>query len=50
MNTVKVEGPVPIIDYEFGAYLTIFPLFFIYLALRFIKKDEALVRAADRIR
>lgn len=50
MDVVKVEGPAPVLDYSLGAYVTVFPLFFIYLAIRFIKKDEALVRAADRIR
>lgn len=37
-------------DYGLSTYLVIFPLLFIYLAIRGIKKDEALVRAADRIR
>lgn len=36
--------------YEAGSFLAIPPLMFIYLALRSIKKDEALVRSADRIR
>lgn len=40
------------IDVEYGAgiILAILPLVFIYLAIRAIKKDEALIRAADRIR
>lgn len=36
--------------YEAGAFMTIPPILFIYLAIRAIKKDEALVRSADRIR
>lgn len=38
------------IDYNVGAYMALIPLIFIFLAIRGIKKDEALVRAADRIR
>ena len=39
-----------IIVYSAGTYLALLPLVFIYMAIRSIKKDEALVRAADRIR
>ena len=39
-----------IIEYGIGTYLSLIPMIFIYLAIRGIKKDEALVRAADRIR
>lgn len=35
---------------EIGIYLSIIPLIFLVLALRFIRKDEKLVRAADRLR
>ncbi len=38
------------IEYGIGTYLGLIPMIFIYLAIRSIKKDEALVRAADRIR
>ena len=38
------------LDYGVSSYLVTLPLLFIYLAIRGIKKDEALVRAADRIR
>jgi hypothetical protein len=38
------------VQYGLGTYLSLAPLLFIYLAIRAIKKDEALVRAADRIR
>lgn len=37
-------------DYQLGAYFSLLPLIFIFLAIRFIKKDDAMVRAADRIR
>lgn len=35
---------------NFGAFIPLIQLILTYLAIRFIKKDEALVRAADRIR
>lgn len=38
------------IEYDMGSFLSIVPMIFIYLAIRSIKKDDALVRAADRIR
>lgn len=50
MEAVQIEGLELTINYELGTYLTVLPLLFIFLAIRFIKKDEALVRAADRIR
>ena len=36
--------------YTFGSFLPIGSVIFSYLAARFIKKDEELVRSADRIR
>jgi hypothetical protein len=36
--------------YQAGAYIVIVSLLFIYLALNGIKKDEELVRSADRLR
>ncbi len=39
-----------VVDYQIGAYMAVIPLIFIFLAIKGIKKDEALVRAADRIR
>lgn len=38
------------VDYGIGTIISLLPLLFIYLAIRGIKKDEALIRAADRIR
>jgi hypothetical protein len=35
---------------EAGIYLSIVPLIFLLLALRFIRRDEKLIRAADRLR
>lgn len=43
-------GKVIIIDYKAGAYLPAISLFLLFLALRGVKKDEALVRSADRLR
>ena len=40
----------PLVDYSVGAYVALIPSVFIFFALKAIKKDEALVRAADRIR
>ena len=39
-----------LVVYSVGTYISILPMLFIYLAIKRIKKDEALVRAADRIR
>tara|TARA_B110000503_G_C7119283_1_gene401729 strand:+ start:1302 stop:1766 length:465 start_codon:yes stop_codon:yes gene_type:complete len=47
-SLIQLESPL--VDYSVGAYLALIPSVFIFLALRAIKKDEALVRAADRIR
>lgn len=38
------------LEYGPGTFIVIVPLIFIYLAIRAVKKDEALVRSADRIR
>ncbi len=39
-----------LVDYGMGILVLALPIACIYLALKAIKKDEALVRAADRIR
>lgn len=36
--------------YETGSWLALFPFIFLFLAIKAIKKDEKLIRAADRIR
>ncbi len=38
------------IEYQYGSYLPLFELIFLFLASRFVKKDEELVRSADRLR
>ncbi len=43
-------GQEAVVSYGIGALLSILPTVLIYLAIRAVKKDEALVRAADRIR
>jgi glucan phosphoethanolaminetransferase (alkaline phosphatase superfamily) len=44
------DGQMEAISYQFGAFLPIISAIFSYLAAHFIKKDEQLVRSADRIR
>lgn len=44
------EGVIGTISYSFGAFLPIIGAIFAFLAAHFIKKDEQLVRSADRIR
>ena len=38
------------ISYEVGSFLPVISIVFAYMASHFIKKDEQLVRSADRIR
>ncbi len=44
------EGQTGTVSFQFGAFLPILSAVFAYLAAHFIKKDEQLVRNADRIR
>lgn len=44
------EGGLQAISYQFGSFLPIISAFLAYLAAHYIKKDEQLVRSADRIR
>ena len=37
-------------DYQFGAFIPLISLVFLVLAFRAIRKDEALVKSADRLR
>jgi glucan phosphoethanolaminetransferase (alkaline phosphatase superfamily) len=39
-----------IVSYKAGIYLPSIAILFLFLSIRFIKKDEKLVRSADRIR
>jgi hypothetical protein len=47
---LKVGGQSVIIQYGIGLFLTVASLPFVFLANRAIKKDEKLVREADRLR
>lgn len=38
------------IQYKYGSYLPLIELIFLYLAARYVKKDDELVRSADRLR
>jgi len=38
------------LSFEFGAYLVLVNLVLLWLAIRFIRKDDSLVRSADRLR
>lgn len=53
-DSVKTAiGPTPndvVVHLQFGAAIPVISLILTYLAIRFIKKDEKLVRAADRLR
>lgn len=44
------DGTEPSINFEFGAIIPVLSLIFTYLAVHFIKKDDKMVRAADRLR
>jgi len=46
-------GPSPndvLISFKFGSTIPVISLILIYLAIRFIKKDDNLIRSADRLR
>lgn len=45
LNNIKLDS-----EFEVGAYIPIINLIFLFLANRFILKDEKLVRSADRLR
>lgn len=49
-STMLVPGATLPVQYGIGAWLSILLLVFTFLANRYIKKDEELVRSADRIR
>ncbi len=38
------------VQYLYGSYLPLIELIFLFLASRFVKKDEELVKSADRLR
>src|SRR5205085_8899119 len=45
-----ISGMNQKIHYMYGSYLPLFQVLFIFLASLFIRKDEKLVRSADRLR
>jgi len=53
-DTVKTAiGPTAndvVVNFKFGAIIPVLSLILTYLAIHFIKKDDKLVRAADRLR
>lgn len=50
-DTISPTNPNDVlIGIKYGAIFPVFSLLFLYLAVRFIKKDEDLVRSADRLR
>ena len=50
LDFIKQEPPEAHIEYKIGAILPILSVILVFLASRAIKKDEELVRSADRIR
>jgi len=38
------------VQYKYGSYLPLIELVFLFLASRYVKKDEEMVRSADRLR
>ena len=47
---IASEGNEPAISFELGAIIPLLSLICTYLAIHFIKKDDKLVRSADRLR
>jgi len=47
-DSEKYSGVV--VDYGVGAFIPIVSMVLMYLAVRFIKKDDELIRSADRLR
>lgn len=49
-SEIREMGEEVNVEYGGGSIVILVPIVFVYLALRAIKKDEALVRSADRLR
>ena len=47
---VKTENPLAVVDYTKYAFIPAINIILVFLARWFIKKDDRLVRSADRIR
>lgn len=50
VSEIKNEFNEVFVEYAGGSIVILVPIVFVYLALRAIKKDEALIRSADRLR
>lgn len=44
------EGTAPVIEYEWVSFLPVLSIISLFMAMRGIKKDEALIKSLDRIR
>ena len=49
-QTIKFAGEIKVAGYDLGFYMPIIALFFTFLAENFIRRDEKLVKSADRLR
>lgn len=49
-ETLAVDAKEVSVAFKLGAVIPVLSLIFTFLAIRFIKKDDELVRAADRLR
>lgn len=50
VSELNMSGDEAYAEYSGGSIVILVPIVFVYLALRAIKKDEALIRSADRLR
>lgn len=49
-SEIRAMGDDVSVEYGGGSIVILVPIVFVYFALRAIKKDEALIRSADRLR
>lgn len=49
-SEIQGMGSTIKVDYSGGSIVILVPIIFVFLALKAIKKDEALIRSADRLR
>lgn len=50
VSEIQTMGEEIFVEYAGGSIVILVPIVFVYLALRAIKKDEALIRSANRLR
>lgn len=50
VSKIQLGGQEAFVEYSGGSVVILAPIVFVYLALRAIKRDEALIRSADRLR